>query len=452
MIGSSDTDREDRLFPRDVSRRYTTLVRGEGVYVFDQDGNRYLDAMAGVAVVNIGHGVAEIADAMAKQARALAFSHGHTFSNLPMIHLANQIAHLAPGPLNSVYFVSGGSEATETAIKLARQYHLERGAKSKYLVIGRWQSYHGNTLGALSASGMVGRRRKYAPLLLDFPHIVPPYCYRCPLGETYPDCGIACADDLARAILQHGAENVAAFIAEPVTGAAGGAVVPPDEYFPRIREICDRYDVLFIADEVITGFGRTGRNFAVDHWSVVPDMITTAKGMASGYASLGAVIVHEKIRAVFEDKQSPFVHGFTYGGNPLACAVGSAVLDVVERDHLIQRSAEMGAYFFAAAERLRVHPTIGDIRGRGLMMGIELVQDRESKTPFASEQRIAERLGAIALRRGVYIYPGSGCVDGVLGDHVLICPAFIINEQQIDQVFEVLDQSLTELEETLPSP
>lgn len=434
------------VFPRDMARTYPVLVRGEGVYVFDEQGRRYLDAMGGVAVVNIGHGVDEIADAMADQARRLAFSHSVMFSNRPMIDLAERVAGLAPDGLNSVYFVSGGSEANETAIKLARQYHVERGSGSKSLVIGRWQSYHGATLGALSASGHVSRRRKYAPLLKDFPHIPPPYCYRCPLGQTHPSCHIACADELERAILQHGPENVAAFIAEPITGAASGAVVPPAEYFPRIREICDRYDVLLIADEVITGFGRTGEVFAMSHWGVVPDMITVAKGMGSGYAALAAVVVHDRIRSVFADSSSPFVHGFTYGGNPLACAVGVAVLDLVQREGLFERAAELGTYFFNAAERLRAHPSVGDIRGRGLMMGIELVRDRDSREPFPAELRFADRLARLALDRGLYVYPGSGCIDGVRGDHILICPPFVIRKSEIDLIFELLDQTLADLE------
>ncbi len=447
-IGTA-TKTPEYVFPRDLGRTYPVLVRGEGVYVFDEDGNRYLDAMGGVAVVNIGHGVREIADAMAEQARTLAFSHSVMFSNRPMLDLAERVTRLTPRGLDSVYFVSGGSEANETAIKLARQYHVERGAPSKALVIGRWQSYHGATLGALSVSGHVGRRKKYVPLLKEFPHIAAPNCYRCAFEHLHPACGVASADELERTIIQHGPENVAAFIAEPITGASSGAVVPPPDYFPRIREICDAYDVLLIADEVITGFGRTGTPFAMDHWGVVPDMITTAKGMASGYASLAAVIVHDRIRSVFAERGSPFVHGFTYGGNPLACAVGVAVLDLMERDGLIERSRKMGSVFFRAAERVRTHPIVGDIRGRGLMMGIELVRDRVTKEPFRPELRVAERLAAIALEKGLYVYPGAGGIDGVRGDHILICPPFVIAEHEIDAIFELLDRALGDLESAL---
>ncbi|MCI0583859.1 MAG: aminotransferase class III-fold pyridoxal phosphate-dependent enzyme, partial [Chloroflexi bacterium] len=277
---------------RDLGRAYPTIVRGEGVYLWDAEGRRYIDGSGGSsAVTSIGHGVHEIADAMAAQARKVAFVPMHLFTSEPLEALAEAVAKFAPGDLNRVWFVSGGSEATENAAKLARQYWLERGKPSKSIVVGRWQSFHGNTMGSMAFGGHTIRRRKYVPMFNEASHLPPMYCYRCHFRQTYPACDTYCADYLERLLRMQGPENVAAFIAEPVVGATLGAVPPVPEYFPKIREICDRYEVLFIADEVMTGFGRTGANFAVDHWGVVPDLIATAKGISGGYMPLGAVIV-----------------------------------------------------------------------------------------------------------------------------------------------------------------
>jgi adenosylmethionine-8-amino-7-oxononanoate aminotransferase len=345
--------------------------------------------------------------------------------------------------------VSGGSEAVETAIKLARQAHLENGQMQRYLVIARRQSYHGATLGALSATGMGPRRAPYLPLLLDFPHIAPAYCYRCPFDREYPGCDLACAHELEEAILRAGPERVSAFIAEPVVGSACGATVPPPEYFPLIREICSRYGVLFIADEVITGFGRTGRHFGITHWDAVPDMMVVAKGLSGGYAPLGAVVASERIRHVFDESDTAFEHIFTYAANPLSAATALAVLGIYVREGLASRAARMGELLFQKAEALGDHPIVGDVRGLGLLLGIELVMDKKTKRPFPPEVRASRRLAAKALARGLVIYPGGGSIDGAQGDHFLICPPLVIREPEIDDLVGMLDEALAELEQEL---
>ena len=430
------------VFPLDPTRSYPVLVRGEGSWVWDETGKRYLDAVAGIAVVNVGHGRARVAEAVRRQAGTLAYCVSNIFANQPAIALAEKLARLTPGDLNQFQFTSGGSEATEVAIKLARQYHLARGNEGKHLVIARWQSYHGATLGALSATGMPSRREKFAPLLLDFPHAAPNYCYRCPFGKEYPSCEMACAHDLEQVIQRTGPDRVAAFIAEPVVGAAAGAIVPRPEYFPIVREICDRYDVLFIADEVITGLGRTGRNFGMDHWGVVPDLLTMAKGLSGGYAPLGAVAISDRVADVFRSRGVAFDHILTFAGNPLSAAAACEVLDILVEERLVERAASLSEGFFARGRRLLEHPVVGDVRGLGLLMGVELVRDRQTKEPFPPEWKVAGLVAAEALSRGLVLYPSSGTADGVSGDHFLICPPLTIEEQELDLLFEILGESL----------
>ncbi|MGH2585227.1 MAG: aminotransferase class III-fold pyridoxal phosphate-dependent enzyme, partial [Dehalococcoidia bacterium] len=333
------TTSTQHLFRRSAAQPLPQVVRAEGVWIETEDGRRYLDGSAGALVASIGHGVREVVEAQARQAGAAAYIHGTHFGVAAQEELAARLAAMAPADLDRVYPVSGGSEANETAIKFARQLHLERGDRERHLTIGRDVSYHGNTLGALAVSGHAARRRPYRPLLRDQPHIPPAYCYRCPFGLEHPGCGVRCAEELEAEIKRTGPQYIAAFIAEPVVGAAGGALVPPPEYFPIIRDICDRYEVLFIADEVMTGIGRTGRRFAVEHWDVVPDVITTGKGVGGGYAPLGAMIVREPHFQAIAQGSGAFVHGFTYGGHPPSAAAGAAVLAYVEEHGLIDRAA-----------------------------------------------------------------------------------------------------------------
>ena len=436
---------------RDLQRAYPTIVRGEGVYLWDDRGKRYLDGSGGAsAVTAIGHGVKEIADAMADQARKVAFVPMHMFTSEPLPALAAAVAAFAPGDLNKVWFVSGGSEATENAAKLARQYWLEKGRPQKSIVLGRWQSFHGNLFGSMAFGGHTIRRRKYVPMLQESSHLPPMYCYRCHFKQTYPSCDTYCADYLERLIRMQGAEHVAAFIAEPVVGATLGAVPPVPEYFPKIREICDRYEVLFIADEVMTGFGRTGANFGVDHWGVVPDMIATAKGISGGYIPLGAVIVRDPIVAAFEQNRSNFVGGHTYSGHPVAAAVGLAVLRYIQEHGLVQNAREVGAYLLDGLRRLQArHPIVGDVRGLGLMVGLEFVADRKTRAPFPPEREIARAIAVEALERGLVSYPGTGSVDGVMGDHMKFTPPLILSREQADELVTMLDAAIGAVEARL---
>ncbi len=441
-MGESSVPGASHVFYRSSRKKYPTAVKSEGVYIYDSEGKRYLDGSSGALVVNIGHGVQRIAQVMAEQASRLAFSHGSQFTSEPQEKLAALLAEMAPGDLDYAYFTSGGSEATETALKLARQYHLERGKVRKSKVIARWTSYHGNTIGALSMSGNPGRRRPYSPLLLDFPHIPPAYCFRCPFGMTHPECDLKCAQALEDEIVRQGPENVSAFIAEPVVGASAGALPAPSGYFQRIREICDRHDVLFIADEVMCGCGRTGKDFAIQHWDVVPDILVTAKGMASGYAPLAATIVRREIHDAFEKGSGQFVHGHTYGGSPLSCAVGFAVLSLAKEWGLAERAAEQGDYMRSRLEELYKYPFVGDVRGKGLMLGIELVKDRATKEPFPPELHLNSKVGSAAFANGLITYPGGGSVDGSRGDHILLGPPLVITRAEIDELVGILDLTL----------
>lgn len=440
----------DNVFYRNVRKEYRVVERGKGIYLYDRAGKEYIDACSGSAVSNIGHGNPKVIEAMTAQAQKVAFTHLSRWTSEPLQKLADMVAEMAPGSLNKLYLVSGGSEATESAMKMARQYYLERdGATSKYKVISRWKTFHGNTIGALSMTGDK-RRKKYTPLLLDFPKITPPYCYRCAYGKDPSSCGMDCAWELERAVNMVGAESVAAFISEPVIGAASGAVVPPGGYFKVIRDICDRYDILFIADEVMTGFGRTGSMFAVEQFGVVPDLIAVAKGMSAGYIPLGGVIVKDEIHETFKKGSGAFVHGHTYGGNPLAAAVAVAVLEVLREENLVENSRVMGRYLLdQLQEKLSGSPIIGDIRGLGLMQGVELVRDKASKAPFDPKSNVAEKATNTLMDHGVVVYPGTGAADGVRGDHFLLAPPLIIDREQVDDLVRRMAAAFVELEKSL---
>jgi adenosylmethionine-8-amino-7-oxononanoate aminotransferase len=441
--------RDDAVLYRDLKKTYPTIVRGEGVYLYDAEGRRYLDAAGGAAVVTIGHGVREVVQAMAEQAERVAYTYIAQFTNEPLQRLAERVIGLAPPGLSKVYFVSGGSEAAETALKLARQYHLLRGNPGKYRVVSRWQAYHGNTIGALSMSGRTQWFRDFRPYALDFPHIAPCHCYRCPFDLAYPGCAVRCATDLERIVRQEGAESIAAFIAEPIVGTSGAALTPPAEYFRLVREICDRHDILFIADEVITGFGRTGRPFAIEHWGVTPDLMLVGKGISSGYAPLGGVLVHERVVQAFrETGANPFLP-FTFAGNPVSCAAGLAVCDYAERHGLFARAAEMGDELFRRLAALG-SPLVGEVRGRGLLAGLELVADRATKAVFPAAAGVGRRVAAAALRRGLVILAGQpGVVEGVAGDHLLLAPPYVIGQEEIEATVNLLGEALAEVEREL---
>jgi adenosylmethionine-8-amino-7-oxononanoate aminotransferase len=434
---------------RHMAHAHPLAVRGEGVYLWDTDGKRYIDGSGGAAVANIGHGVAEVAQAMAEQAANVAYVHGTMFTTDALETHSERLAALVPMPGPRFYYMTSGSEAVETAIKFARQVQIARGEPTREVIISRWASYHGATLGTLAVTGRSRMRIPFAPLFRDQPHIVPPYCYRCPFGATYPACDLACARALEAEILRQGPERVAAFIAESVSGATLGAVVPPQGYWPLVRQICDRYGVLLIADEVMAGLGRTGRWFAIEHFGVQPDMITMGKGVTGGYFPLSVTAVRgtdvERIRQVHGD----FVHGGTFSHHAVGAAVGLAVLRYVQENDLVTASAVkgkmLGEKLVAALGGLSC---VGDVRGIGLLWGVEFVADRVTKVPFPPAARFARRVADTAFDNGLIVYAGTGCADGMNGDLVLIAPPFIISEAEMDEVARLLREAILEVSRT----
>jgi adenosylmethionine-8-amino-7-oxononanoate aminotransferase len=433
------------LFSRNLGKSFPVAVRGEGCWIHTADGRRLLDAAGQAAVVSIGHGVAEIGRTMAEQSSQIAFTHTSQFHSASAEKLAARLLALAPANFRNggrVYFTSGGSEATETAIKLVRQYHLEREQPARYRVVSRRQSYHGSTLGAMTVSGNVARRAPYQPMLAEWGHIASCFCYHCPFGKKFPECGIACADDLESFLEQDDAEAVAAFIFEPVVGATLGAAVPPDGYAQRIAEICRRRGMLLIADEIMSGMGRTGKPFAVQHWSIEPDIILVGKGIASGYAPLGAVLVAPHVAKIFEQGSGTFQHGFTYQAHPVATAAGNAALDYIESHKLFDRVATAAEVLRSQLSSLQSHPHVGEIRGLGLLLAIEFVKDKGTREPFAKQDNIAERIRQAALEENVLTYPSQGCVDGLRGDHILLAPPFIVSAEESAIIFRALTSAL----------
>ncbi len=411
----------------------------------DSNGRRYLDASGQAAVVSIGHGVPEIGRAMAEQSNRIAFAHTSQFHNEPAEKLAARVLAIAPRNFQKggrVYFTSGGSEATETAIKLVRQYFLETNQPSRYRIVSRRQSYHGSTLGAMSVSGNVVRRAPYAPLIPEWGHVAPCFCYHCPFDKTYPECNLACADDLDAFLRANDSSTVAAFIFEPVVGATLGAVPAVDGYTARIAEICRKHGILLIADEVMTGMGRTGSPFASLHWNLEPDIILTGKGIASGYAPLGAVLVAPHVAEAFEKGTAAFMHGFTYQSHPVATAAGNAVFDYLETHNLFDRVNPAGEMLRKALSVLDSHPHVGQVRGLGLLHGVEFVKNKSTRESFPKEAGIAERIRQAALEKSVLTYPSQGTVDGTRGDHVLLAPPFIITSQECQLIGDALQFAL----------
>jgi adenosylmethionine-8-amino-7-oxononanoate aminotransferase len=431
--------RRSSVFYRKQGRAKPVISHGEGIYLWDVDGKRYIDASGGAVVVNVGHGIDSIADAMRDQAARVAYAHATMFTSAPLEELAARLAEHIPMPDARLFFLTSGSEATEAAMKFARQVQVALGEPGRYKTIGRWGSYHGATLGALAVMGKPSMRQPFAPMMTDMPHIPPPYCYRCPFNLTCPDCGIACADELEAEIKRQGPGTVAAFFAEPVGGATLGAVVPPDGYWPRIRAICDQYDILLIADEVMTGMGRTGRWFGLEHWGVQPDVVTLGKGVSGGYVPLSAVAARGELVDLVWNELGDFNHGGTFSHQPVGAAVGIATLDVLERGDLVNRAARMGELL---GEKLRAafgdHPHVGDVRGMGLMWALEFVADRKTKEPFPAKEKIAGRIFERAFDNGLIVYSVSGCADGWSGDGVMVAPPFIVEEAELDEIVGLL--------------
>jgi len=435
------------LFPRNFKKSFPTAVRGEGSWIFSSDGQSYLDASGQAAVVNIGHGVREVAQAMAEQASQFAFAHTTQFHSASAEKLAARLLALAPPNFANgrVYFTSGGSEATETAIKLARQFHLESGTPKKFRVVSRRQSYHGSTLGAMTVSGNVARRAPYQPLLPDWGHIAPCFCCHCPFSRSFPDCKLVCAEDLESFLSANDAATVSAFIFEPVVGATLGAATPPDGYVKRIAEISRKRGILLIADEIMTGMGRTGKAFAVQHENVEPDVILVGKGVASGYAPLGAVLISSRVVETFAKGSGAFQHGFTYQAHPVSTAAGNAVLDILEEQNLFARVAPAAKHLRESLAPFASHPNVGEIRGLGLLLGIEFVKDKSTREPFPKEENIAEKIRQAMLQRNVLAYPSQGCVGGSRGDHILLAPPFILTPDEAQLIARALEFALEQV-------
>ena len=404
-------------------------VKGEGALLTDADGRQYLDGLAGLWNVIAGHGRTELADAARGQMLALGFASGYAGStNRPAIELAERLAAIAYPSINRFFFTSGGAEANETAIKIARSFWKQRGKPDKTKVISRELGYHGVTLAAMSATGLSAYWPRFEPRVPGFIHIPPPYPYRS------AGSGVAAANALEQAILGEGAETVAMFLAEPVQGV-GGVIVPPDDYFPRIRAICDQYDVLLAADEVITGFGRTGRMFALEHWGVEPDLLQFAKGVTSGYFPFGGVGLSDEIAASLDSDTSPWMHAFTYSAHPVGAAVALRLLDIVEREAFPARAAELGQRLLGGLRSaLGDHPNVGEIRGLGLMCAVELVKDRDSKAEFPAGEKVGTRINAEAQRRGLFSRNRA--------DIYMLAPPFVITTDQIDRIVDILTDSV----------
>jgi len=432
------------VFHRQTKSVPPTAAVGDGVYIVDATGKRYLDASGGAAVSCLGHSDTRVVNAIKAQLDAIPYAHTGFFTNEPMEKLADFLVEAAPGTLDMVYFVSGGSEGVEAALKMARQYFLEIGQPERYRIIARRQSYHGNTLGALSIGGNEWRREQFKPLLIDATHVAPCYEYRDRRdGETVEEYGIRVADELDAAIRAAGPETVAAFVCEPVVGATAGALPAVPGYLKRIREICDRHGVLLIFDEVMCGMGRTGHLFACDEDGVAPDLLVIAKGLGAGYQPIGAVLVDAGIYAAIRDGSGFFQHGHTYMGHPAACAAGLAVQHVIRDDNLLDNVKVRGAELRRALEsRFGNNPYVGDIRGRGLFLGLEMVADRASKEPFDPARKLNAAIKREALDRGLMVYPMGGTIDGRRGDHVLIAPPFIIDDSHIGEIVEKLGDSI----------
>jgi adenosylmethionine-8-amino-7-oxononanoate aminotransferase len=436
--------RKSNIFPRHTNYELPISAYGEGCYIFDVNGKKYLDGSCGAAVSCLGHSDKSVKEAIIKQTEKLAFAHTSFFTSEPAEELANILSQNSPKGLDKVYFVSSGSEAVEASLKLAKQYFNEIGKPEKHKVISRRQSYHGNTLGALAAGGNVWRRSFFEDLLIDTSLISPCYQYRHQRpAENSIVYGLRVANELEREIIKLGPDNVMAFIAETVVGATAGALTPVEGYFKRIREICNQYDVLLILDEVMCGMGRTGSLFACDDEGIIPDIITIAKGLGAGYQPIGAMLCQNFIYEAIAKGTGFFQHGHTYLGHPVACAGSLAVLNKLINENFPEQVSEKGKILQKKLETMiGQHEFVGDIRGRGLFRGIEIVKDRDTKDPFEKNLNIAGKIKKEALDMGLICYPMQGTVNGILGDHILIAPPFIINENEMDELCEKLKKTI----------
>lgn len=439
------------VFPRHCAHKLPTIASGQGMYLIDQDGRKYLDACGGAAVSCLGHSNERVTEATKKQLDHIAYAHTSFFTSEPAERLADTLVELAPESLEHVYLVSGGSEAVESAIKLARQYYLEKGEHERSYIISRHQSYHGNTLGALAAGGNQWRRNQFQPLLASAMHHIDAchYWRHAHLGESEIDYGQRVANQLETKILDLGEGKVAAFLAEPVVGATLGAVAAVEGYFTRIRQICDQYGVLLILDEVMCGMGRTGSLFASEQEGVLPDITCIAKGLGAGFQPIGAMLCTSDIYQAISSGSGFFQHGHTYLGHPVAAAASVAVLEEIQSRNLVSKVAADGPVFMdKLAQRLEGHRHVGHVRGRGFFAGVELVQDKQSKQGLDPALKTHARVKQAAFKNGLMIYPMGGTIDGLNGDHILLAPPFIANDDDLSEIADRLAQSI---EDVLPN-
>lgn len=435
---------DSRVFHRHCHSQLPTAVAGDGIYLIDQSGKHYMDASGGAAVSCLGHSHPDIRATLKQQVDQLSYAHSGFFTTAPAEQLADKLTQSAPGDLNHVYFVSGSSEAVESALKLARQYFVEKGELTRTRFVARRQSYHGNTLGALAVGGNEWRKEPFSPLLLEHIYISPCYPYRDQRdGESLYDYGQRVANELEDVILREGAETIIGFIAEPVVGATAGVLTPVEGYFKRIREICDQYGILLILDEVMCGIGRTGTLFAHEQEGITADIVTVAKGLGAGYQPIGAMLASDKIYHTVSSGSGFFQHGHTYMAHAAATATALEVLNVFERDRLIPGVWAKGNYLSAKLKQtFRDSPFIGDIRGRGLFWGLELVQKRSTRTPFPADSAIDKKIKQAAMDNGLMCYPMGGTIDGKHGHHILLAPPYIITEAQIDELVVKLHDTI----------
>ncbi|WP_282067489.1 aspartate aminotransferase family protein [Bacillus pumilus] len=438
----------DYLIKPMLNQHYPVAVKGEGIYLYDRDGKKYLDGSSGAVTASIGHGIREIIDAMTEQAEKVSFTYRSQFTNEPAEELAYELSTLCPGNLNWSFFVGSGSEATETAMKIAIQHWQEQGKAEKNHIISRWMSYHGITLGALSMSGHIARRERFEPLLEKNPVLSPPYSYRSWLPKEEGKQVEWYVQEFKTVIQRIGKERIAAFIAEPIVGAAGAALVPPDGYFEAMKRVCEENDILMIADEVMTGFGRTGKMFAMEHWGVVPDIMVLGKGMSAGYSPIAAAVSADHVIAPILSGSGSVMAGHTYSGNPLSAAVSLAVIRYMKKHQLPERADLSGRYLMNALKDLQTnHFIIGDVRGKGLLIGIEFVADRLSKTPFPAHAQMTHLVVETAKQNGLLVYPASAGEDGVGGAAVMIAPPLSITQQEMDELIQLFEQTITQVEQ-----
>lgn len=434
----------------DMNKIYSRIEYGKGVYLYAEDGRKYLDGSSGAAAVsNIGHGRVEIAEVLKEQASKITVLPTHAFSAEIVETYLQKLVEFAPQGFQKAWTTTSGTGAVENAVKLALQYHQIKGDWSRHKIISRWDTYHGNSVFMLDIGGMRKRREAYKDWFQNFPHLSPAYVYRKPESLTVKQFVDFLLNEFEQRLIDTDPNTVAAFIAEPVVAAALGAVPPPDGYFQGMKRICEKYGILFISDEILCGFGRTGENFGINNFDVIPDIIASGKGISGGYFPLSAVLASEKVMSPFIDSNSPFLGGHTFACNPMGAAVGTKVLEIYSDENLIQKAKENGTFFLEKLNALLEFDMVGDVRGKGLLCGVEIVQDRTTKAPFPREWNVSKRIGEKGIEKGIVLYPGSGSFDGVLGDHILVCPPLTISREEIEELVDKFVLSVKEVQEEL---